>query len=185
MSRWLGLALVLISTSSFAASQTRCQCEYNNWVGDCQTQIKRSGDAVRITSNTQQCSRVDWNINGQPHVTIVTDGSETVDLFNISSDARIEIQSCKICRDEMVGDNSNTWTVRIAILSNQQHASKFSNDIGGMGYDAYTAQSILNGKQVHLVCIGHGLDRSSAEAIVRRLASGRPKFSSSVEPRCE
>jgi heat shock protein HslJ len=82
-----------------AGAPTRCECEYDKWVGDCRAAIKRVKNWVHITSNTQQCSRVDWYIDGQPHVTIVTDGVESEELLNISDASKIAIQSCKVCKD--------------------------------------------------------------------------------------
>jgi hypothetical protein len=73
-----------------------CQCDYKNWVGSCNARIERGAEQVTITSSTQQCSRVDWNLGGQPHTTIVVDG---VEQLNISGTAQLSVDDCKICKD--------------------------------------------------------------------------------------
>lgn len=98
---FLAITLCGLCTTTLAAA-TRCECEYDKWVGDCRASIKRSKNWVQITSNTQQCSRVDWYIDGQPQITIVTDGVESKELLNISDTAKIAIQSCKVCKDKMM-----------------------------------------------------------------------------------
>ena len=53
-----------LAANAYAADSgpplSRCQCNYDKWVGTCIATASRKGDWVRLTSNTQQCSRVDW-----------------------------------------------------------------------------------------------------------------------------
>jgi hypothetical protein len=58
-----------------------------------------------VISSVQQCSRVDWYTDEAPRLTIVTDGVESVELLSISPNARITVQSCKVCRDAMFPNN--------------------------------------------------------------------------------
>ncbi len=88
-------------------SLSRCQCNYDKWVGVCVATISKQSDWVRITSNTQQCSRVDWYIEGAPQMTIVTNGVETESLLNVKPGAKLVIQSCNICQDAMLPEGSS------------------------------------------------------------------------------
>lgn len=91
--------LLALFLSSSVQSQTRCQCSYQDWQGDCRASIEQSGSWFKVISDTQQCSRVDWFINGEPNVTIVTDGADMVEWLGQSQSPSIAVQSCKICRD--------------------------------------------------------------------------------------
>ena len=82
-----------------AQSQTRCQCSYQYWEGDCQARVEFNGNWFKVVSNTQQCSRVDWFIDEQPNVTIVTDGADMEEWLGQGQPSSITIQSCKVCRD--------------------------------------------------------------------------------------
>jgi hypothetical protein len=80
-------------------AQARCQCSASDWEGDCRASIKLKKKNFIITSNTDQCSRIDWYIDGNPNVTIVTDGVEVEEWLGQSSSPNLAIQSCKICKD--------------------------------------------------------------------------------------
>lgn len=96
-----GLTALLAATSVAAQQQglTRCQCSYEHWVADCKASVELRGNWFKVTSSTQQCSRVDWYANENPQVTIVADGAEMEQWLGQSPNPKITIQSCKICRD--------------------------------------------------------------------------------------
>ena len=85
-------------------SLTRCQCSYQDWQGDCRAKIEQTSTWFKVVSDTQQCSRVDWYINGEPQVTIVTDGADMVEWLGQSEpqSLNLTIQSCKICKDSQI-----------------------------------------------------------------------------------
>jgi hypothetical protein len=83
---------------------SRCQCNYDKWVGTCVATVSRESAWVRLTSNTQQCSRVDWLIDGNPQMTIVTNGVETEPLLNVGAGAKLVVQACNVCQDAMISD---------------------------------------------------------------------------------
>ena len=99
------LAGLLAATSVHA--DTRCACGYDDWLGDCSATIERQGGWIRITSNTGQCSRVDWYINGDPQTTIVQDGAESVELLNYPASSNLAIEGCKVCKDSMFGHSAD------------------------------------------------------------------------------
>jgi len=97
------LALCFYSTGGGAASSlSRCQCNYDKWVGTCVATIQKENNWARITSDTQQCSRVDWFIDGNPQMTVVTNGLETEPLLNVKPDSKLVVQSCNVCQDAMM-----------------------------------------------------------------------------------
>ena len=91
--------LLLIAFVTAADAQTRCECEYDDWVDDCDAEFERKDDWIVFKSDTRQCSRIDWYTDSQPRLTIVEDGTKTQHLMNIPSDAEISIASCKVCKD--------------------------------------------------------------------------------------
>jgi hypothetical protein len=100
------LMTALSSTSAFAAPLSRCQCNYDRWVHSCVATVSNQKGWAKITSDTQQCSRVDWYIDGNPQMTIVTNGVETEALLNVKSDSKLVVQACNVCQDEMFPDGS-------------------------------------------------------------------------------
>lgn len=84
---------------SGASGDSRCQCTYKDWVGDCSASVSLENQWFNITSSALQCSRVDWYIDGEPRVSIVLDGSEKEQWLGKSRSPTIAVQSCKICAD--------------------------------------------------------------------------------------
>lgn len=81
------------------AQESRCQCSYTDWIRDCKATLSKADKWIRITSDTQQCSRVDWVAEGQPQVTIVTGGVETQEWLGQNQSPAMVVQSCKVCKD--------------------------------------------------------------------------------------
>lgn len=102
------IVFVLVLFSGAVTAGTRCECEAANWLGDCTAKVERNNNWVRITSSTLQCSRVDWYIDAQPHLTIVVDGAESEELLLIPPNAKLIIQSCKVCKDAAMPAGSNS-----------------------------------------------------------------------------
>jgi hypothetical protein len=87
-------------------AQTRCQCSYTDWVGDCAAKLVPNSKWIKVISNTAQCSRVDWYVDGNPQVTIVTDGVEVQEWLGKSATPVLVVQSCKICKDSQLSSTS-------------------------------------------------------------------------------
>ena len=97
----------LFSFAPLASAQTRCECEYDDWVDDCDAEFERKGNWIVFKSDTEQCSRIDWYTDAQPRLTIVEDGKETVELLSIPESAEISIASCKVCKDRLYHSSSS------------------------------------------------------------------------------
>ena len=98
----------------------RCQCEYDGWVGDCNARVEARGNWFKVISDTPQCSRVDWFIDGEPKVTIVTDGAEMEEWLGKSQSPNTTIQSCKVCKDSQL-PTADRADETAQDASNQQH----------------------------------------------------------------
>ncbi len=60
-----------------------------------------------MISSAQQCSRVDWFLDGEPKVTIVTDGAEMEEWLGQANAPKLTVQSCKVCRDTQHAGSEN------------------------------------------------------------------------------
>lgn len=104
-------------TSTVSAPLSRCQCNYDKWVHSCVATISNQKGWAKITSDTQQCSRVDWYIDGNPQMTVVTNGVETEPLLNVKNDSKLVIQACNVCQDEMFPNGSDTSAINNQAVS--------------------------------------------------------------------
>lgn len=103
----LGCVLALVAVG---AQASRCECEYDDWIGDCTATVESRGNWVKLTSSSDQCSRIDWYANGNPHVTVVTEGTATEELLNYTGEIKLAVQSCKICKDRMYAEGGPPGT---------------------------------------------------------------------------
>lgn len=93
------LVVLVLSVPAWADVSTRCRCSAPDWVGDCEARLEQTNKWIKIISNTQQCSRVDWAADSNPLVTIVTDGAETQEWLGQNQAPKLQVMSCKVCKD--------------------------------------------------------------------------------------
>jgi len=97
-----GTALILSALTAAAApaaalAQSRCDC--TTVVDRCAATVVARERSLDVTTDSRQCARVDYFVDGLPFVATVMDGTRTVD-WNGSADAPdIRIQSCQVCAD--------------------------------------------------------------------------------------
>ncbi len=93
------LAAILYFTFS-AYSAPPCDCTAVGWIGECVATLQVRGPSVKVSTNVQQCSRVDWFVDDEKlsQMTIVLNGSEIEDL-SPRKPKSVVVQSCKICKD--------------------------------------------------------------------------------------
>ena len=92
--------LALVATFAFAtqaAAEWRCDC--TNIVGSCAATATVGDSFIEVRSNVAQCSRVDYFVDGQPFVALVTDGVDREDWIARSDSPSVIIQSCQVCVD--------------------------------------------------------------------------------------
>ena len=102
------LVLIILTFAPAVYGQSRCECEYDDWVDDCEAEFERNGDWIVLESDTEQCSRIDWYTGSQPRTTIVEDGKETVHLASNIGNVEISIASCKVCKDRLHSQENKT-----------------------------------------------------------------------------
>jgi TonB family protein len=97
----LFLPIALLGTAPAAFGQLRCDC--TRIVDACQAQVSVSGSTVQISSDHQQCSRVDYFIDGQPFVSVAVDGEAHENRSASIGAPRVLVQSCQVCADSALG----------------------------------------------------------------------------------
>lgn len=90
-----------------ATAQGEWRCDCTTIVASCSAQVSIAERWVDVSSDTPQCSRVDYFIDGMPFVSVVTDGEQRQDWIARSAEPDVLVQSCQVCRD-----NSGTSTPR-------------------------------------------------------------------------
>jgi TonB family protein len=90
-------AVMSFSWCGTTHAQFRCDC--TSVVHSCSADVAIRGSFVEITTDRQQCARVDYFIDGQPFVSVAVDGSDRQDWIARTGNPRIMVQSCQVCRE--------------------------------------------------------------------------------------
>ncbi len=93
------VALSALIFSGAALAEWRCDC--TSIVDSCAATATVRDSFIEVTSNTGQCSRVDYFVDGTPLVALVVDGTERQDWISESATPSIIIQSCQVCLDNV------------------------------------------------------------------------------------
>jgi TonB family protein len=88
-----------------AAAQAQYRCDCTSVVDTCSAEVTARGTFLEIKTNQQQCARVDYFVDGQPFVSVVVDGEDRENWLARTTNPRILVQSCQVCRD--TGANMN------------------------------------------------------------------------------
>jgi TonB family protein len=91
------VASFLLGQTSLASAEWRCDCM--TIVDSCEATVVVRTDAIEITTDRPQCSRVDYFIDGLPFVVVAIDGRARQDWLAPSSAPRTVVQSCQVCFD--------------------------------------------------------------------------------------
>ena len=87
----------LLAGFGTANAQYRCDC--TSVVDTCDAEVVARGSFLEIKTNQQQCARVDYFVDGQPMVSVVVDGEDRENWLARTTNPRILVQSCQVCRD--------------------------------------------------------------------------------------
>ncbi len=95
------LMLSIVCTSAYALPP--CDCTAVGWIGECVATLQVRGTSVKVSTNTRQCSRVDWYVDDETisQMTIVLNGTDTEGV-SPRKPKSVVVQSCKICKDNRV-----------------------------------------------------------------------------------
>jgi TonB family protein len=91
------LPFTLAWTGSVSAQELRCDC--TSVVDTCSADVAARGSYLEIKTDKQQCARVDYFVDGQPFVSVVTDGEDRQDWLARTESPKIMVQSCQVCRE--------------------------------------------------------------------------------------
>lgn len=96
---------ITIVFSTAAYGQSNCQCDPAAWEGSCEAEIIVAGDSALISTDTKQCAKVDWYLNGDPRISVVADGEIVEPILVRHRTVKLSIQSCKICDADKAGSS--------------------------------------------------------------------------------
>ncbi|KAI5913847.1 hypothetical protein [Thauera sp. 2A1] len=97
----ISLAALFFALNAYSAAP--CDCTAAGWIGECIATLQIRGTWVKVSTNVQQCSRVDWFVDDEKisQMTIVLNGSEVEDVSPRKPKA-VVAQSCKVCKDNRI-----------------------------------------------------------------------------------
>lgn len=85
--------------AGFGTAQAQYRCDCTSVVDTCSAEVVARGSFLEIKTNQQQCARVDYFVDGQPFVSVVVDGEDRENWLARTTNPRILVQSCQVCRD--------------------------------------------------------------------------------------
>lgn len=85
------------SISPTASAQWRCDC--TTIIDSCEAEFTVLDEGLDIRTNRDECTRVDYFVNGMPFVAVIVDGQQRQDLIVATEDADIILNSCRVCLD--------------------------------------------------------------------------------------
>ena len=88
---------LLLAGFGTAHAQYRCDC--TSVVDTCSAEVVARGTFLEIKTDQADCARVDYFVDGQPFVSVVVDGEDREDWLARTTNPRILVQSCQVCRD--------------------------------------------------------------------------------------
>jgi TonB family protein len=100
----LVLPAIGLLASASAHAQWRCDC--TAIVDSCSADVTVRGSSIDVTTDSQQCARVDYFIDGQPFVAVAVEGQARQDWIARSDDPRVMVQSCQVCRENTAAPQS-------------------------------------------------------------------------------
>lgn len=92
-------AAIAMPTDTLA--QWRCDC--TTIVASCTAEVAAREAWIEVTTDSPQCARVDYFVDGQPFVATVVDGRDRLDWMSPRPNPDILVQSCQICADNAAG----------------------------------------------------------------------------------
>lgn len=94
-------ALSALVFSGTAFAQAACDC--SNVVDSCRATATLQDGFIEVTSDVEQCSRVDYLVDGIPLVSLVVGGNERQDWDNEIEASSVVVQGCQVCLETVAG----------------------------------------------------------------------------------
>ena len=98
---WAALAALSSLSAIPARAEWRCDC--TTITDSCRAEVAIRGSWVEVSSDHEQCSRVDYFIDGLPFVAVVVGGEQRQDWIARTEGSQVLVQSCQVCRDNANG----------------------------------------------------------------------------------
>jgi protein TonB len=92
-------ALAALSSLSAVPAQAEWRCDCTTITDSCRAEVAIQGSWVEVSSDRQECSRVDYFIDGLPFVAVVVGGVQRQDWIARAESSQVLVQSCQVCRD--------------------------------------------------------------------------------------
>jgi TonB family protein len=99
-----GAALAALTSLSAVAAQAEWRCDCTTITDSCRGDVTIQGSWVEVSSDRQECSRVDYFIDGLPFVAVVVGGVQRQDWIARTEGSQVLVQSCQVCRDNAGAD---------------------------------------------------------------------------------
>jgi TonB family protein len=90
---------VLLAGFGTAPAHAQYRCDCTSVVDTCTAEVVARGTFLEIKTDQQMCARVDYFVDGQPFVSVVVDGEDRENWLARTTNPRILVQSCQVCRD--------------------------------------------------------------------------------------
>jgi TonB family protein len=90
---------VLLTAFGAAPAYAQYRCDCTSVVDTCSAEVIARGTFLEIKTDREMCARVDYFVDGQPFVSVVVDGEDREDWLARTTNPRILVQSCQVCRD--------------------------------------------------------------------------------------
>jgi protein TonB len=87
----------------YGTAQAQYRCDCTSVVDTCTAEVVARGTFLEIKTDRPQCARVDYFVDGQPFVSMVVDGEDRENWLARTTNPRILVQSCQVCRDNGPG----------------------------------------------------------------------------------
>jgi protein TonB len=84
---------------SAVSAQAEWRCDCTTITDSCRGDVTIQGSWVEVKSDHQECSRVDYFIDGLPFVAVVVGGVQRQDWIARTEGSQVLVQSCQVCRD--------------------------------------------------------------------------------------
>ena len=97
--RLLNIVVTSVLLAGFGTAHAQYRCDCTSVVDTCSAEVTARGSFLEIKTSAQQCARVDYFVDGQPFVSVVVDGEDRQNWLARTTNPRILVQSCQVCRD--------------------------------------------------------------------------------------
>lgn len=86
-----------LTGSSVASAQWRCDC--TTIVDSCVAEVAVRDAWIDVTTDSAQCARVDFFVDGLPFVATAVEGRDRQDWISPRPNPNVLVQSCQVCAD--------------------------------------------------------------------------------------